>query len=79
MKIIEKIYQTIDIEVFWNRMNCEFRYVGINVDLYRQKLETAFKEDKQWVVDEWIENYATPQELKNILFKEMYDDYTELR
>jgi len=77
--MIEKIYKTIDIEVFWNRMNCEFRYVGINVDLYRQKLETAFKEDKQWVVDEWIENYATPQELKDILFKEMYDDYTELR
>lgn len=63
---IDKILETIDIEVFWNRMNCEFKYVGLDVDLYRRKIEQAFIDDKQWVVEEWIENYASPQELQEI-------------
>ncbi len=63
---IDKILETIDIEVFWNRMNAEFKYVGLDVDLYRRLTEDAFINDKQWVVEEWIDTLATPQELRRI-------------
>ena len=64
---IDKIFKTIDIDVYFDRLD---EYVLFNDDekiIERKKLEEQFENKKEFIVEGWLKYYAEDEEIKQFV------------